>query len=183
MGRQDVYLNLLRKFAAHYRHAADHTRAALSQGDRDTALRLAHTVKGLAGNVGAIVLQDAARQLESALKQPETPAALPGLLDGFERALRAVMETLDTHLPALPEAAALSSAAVDPTQLKATCQRLAQLLIDSDFEAIAVWHAHEPMLRQGLGADFAAIAQAIESFEYETALKTLRAAVTAQNME
>jgi len=70
MGRQDVYLRLLQRFADHHRHAAEQARAALSQGDAGTALRLAHTVKGLAGHIGAIDLQAAASQLEEALRQP-----------------------------------------------------------------------------------------------------------------
>ncbi len=183
MGRQDVYLKLLRKFAANYRDAAEQSRTALAQGDRDTALRLAHTVKGLAGNVGAIVLQEAARHLESALKQPDDSAALPGLLEAFERALHTVIQTLDAHLPAPPEPPSPAAAALDPRQLSTVCQRIALLLADSYAEANTEWETHEPLLRQGLGEDFGPIATAIEKFDYESALHSLLKATLARAIE
>ena len=183
MGRQDVYLKLLRKFAANYRHAAEQSRTALAQGDRDTALRLAHTIKGLAGNVGAVVLREAARQLETALKQPDASAALPGLLETFERALQTVIQTLDAHLPAPPERPVLAAAALDPGQLSTVCQRIAHLLAESYAEANTEWETHEPLLRQGLGEDFDLIATAIEKFDYEAALHSLRKATLARAIE
>jgi HPt (histidine-containing phosphotransfer) domain-containing protein len=43
-------------------------RAALQQGDMELAQRLAHTLKGVAGTIGADKLAVLARQLESAIK-------------------------------------------------------------------------------------------------------------------
>jgi signal transduction histidine kinase/DNA-binding response OmpR family regulator len=183
MGRQDVYLKLLRKFAANYRHAAEQSRTALAQGERDTALRLAHTVKGLAGNVGASVLREAAGQLESALKQPDAAAALPGLLEAFERALHTVIQTLDAHLPAPPEPPAMAAAELDTRQLSTVCQRIARLLAESYAEANTEWETHKPLLRQGLGEDFDLIATAIEKFDYEAALHSLHKATLARAIE
>jgi len=183
MGRQDVYLNLLRKFAANYRHAAEHSRTALAQGDRDHALRLAHTVKGLAGNIGALVLQETARQLEVALKQPDASVGIPGLVDEFDQALQTVIQTLDAHLSAPPEQPALAAAALDPRQLSAVCQRIAHLLAESDAKASAEWETHKPLLRQGLGKGFGPIATAIENFDYEAALQSLCTATLARAIE
>ncbi len=176
LGHRDAYLNLLHKFADYHRHDAAQCRLALAQGDRPTALRLAHTLKGLAGHIGAITLQEAARQLEAALKQPDTVATLPVLLDGFEQALRQVIQTLDRHLPAPPEPPAPAAAPLDRSALAAVCQRLMRMLAESNFEASSEWQTHEPMLRLGLGEDFAPIAKAIENFNYDTARQSLRTA-------
>ena len=183
MGRQDAYLGLLRKFAANHRHDAEHTRTALAQGDSGTALRLAHTVKGLAGQIGATDLQEAASQLEAALQPSGASPTWQGPLDGFDVALKAVIQTLDTHLPAAPERPAMAPVALNPQQLAAVCQRIAQLLAASDFEASTEWLDHEPLLRQGLGKDFSLISNAIENFDFEAALQGLRTAVSAQGIQ
>ena len=182
MGRQDVYLRLLRQFASSYRTAAQQIRADLAQGDRDKALRQAHTIKGLAGNIGATTLADAARQLESALKNTHADAdsGLPALLDGYERALQDVILTLDTRLAPPAQPPALPTTALDPQQLSALCKRIEQLLVNSDAEANAEWEKHADVLRQGLGEDFGAIDSAIEDFEYETALERLHLACLAR---
>jgi len=175
MGRQDLYLRLLQQFANSYRTAAHQIRTELAQGDRDTALRLAHTTKGLAGNIGATTLADAARQLESALKQPPADAdsGLSALLDGYEKALQDVILTLDTQLTPLSQPPVMLNTALDPQQVSAICKRIEQLLANSDAEASAEWEKHAALLRQGLGEDFNSIDKAIENFEYENALERL----------
>ena len=173
MGRQDLYLKLLRKFAASNRQVAEQTRAALAKGDTDSARRLAHTVKGLAGNIGAGALQETARQLEDELSQPAASPALPGLLDRFETELQSVIQTLDARLPA---GSAPQPVAVDPKQLESACRRIARLLADSDSEVGAELQANESLLRQGLGQDFSAISRATEDFDFDSALQQLRAA-------
>ena len=183
MGRQDVYVSLLRKFATNHRQAAAQCRTALAEGDRDTAGRLAHTIKGLAGHIGAIVLQEAASLLETSLKQPEGSAALPPLLDGFERALHSVIQTLDTHLPAPTEPPPVATGALNKQELSAVCQRLARMLANSDFEASTEWQAHGLLLRQGLGEAFEPIGTAIENFDYDSALQGLRAAALTEAID
>jgi len=46
-------------------------RAALDRGDQNTAIRLAHTIKGVAGTIGAGDLFESAKQFEQALKLKE----------------------------------------------------------------------------------------------------------------
>jgi two-component system sensor histidine kinase/response regulator len=55
--------------------------AALSKGDDDVAERVAHTLKGVAGNVGAKTVQSAASELEKAIRNRVEPK-------GIESAMR-----------------------------------------------------------------------------------------------
>ena len=184
MGRHDIYLDLLRRFDADYRQAAQQCRDALGRGDREGALRLAHTVKGLAGNIGATDLQEAAGKLEAALKQPGDVAATTALLEGFDQAFQSVIQTLDARLPASPPAAPVPAAAeVDARQLSEVCQRIAQLLARSDAEAGAEWEAHQALLRQGLGEDYGPLDKAVEDFDYELALDRLREGCRARAID
>ena len=53
IGNQKLYRNLLGKFLASNGNVVAEIKDTLKSGDMETAARLAHTVKGVAGNLGA----------------------------------------------------------------------------------------------------------------------------------
>jgi len=70
LGLDDAFfLKLLRDFNAKYSDFADMMRTALDGGDQETASRLAHTMAGLAGTIGAEDLQVAAHDFELAINK------------------------------------------------------------------------------------------------------------------
>jgi len=69
------YLKLLNKFAENQAHAISEIRSAFDDSDTELSVRLAHTLKGVGGAIGATDLQDAAAKLESSLKK--SPKGLP----------------------------------------------------------------------------------------------------------
>ena len=81
-----------------------------------------------------------------------------------------------------PERPTPRPTALDPEHLAAVCQHIAQLLAASDFEASTEWLEHESLLRQGLGRGYSPIANAIENFEFESALQSLRAAAASLDL-
>src|SRR5262249_48628939 len=66
-GNKQLYRKLLRQFCTSEADAAQRIAAALAENDRALAERLAHTVKGVAGNIGASAVQTAAANLEKAI--------------------------------------------------------------------------------------------------------------------
>ncbi|TRZ67938.1 MAG: response regulator, partial [Rhodocyclaceae bacterium] len=68
LGKKSLYLSMLRKFVAGQKGAPDEIRAALAADDSATAERLAHTAKGVAGNIGATEVQQHAAVPEAVLK-------------------------------------------------------------------------------------------------------------------
>ncbi|MGE0110920.1 MAG: ATP-binding protein [Aquabacterium sp.] len=81
-----------------------------------------------------------------------------------------------------PERPTLTPTALDPERLASVCQHIAQLLAASDFEASTEWLEHDSLLRQGLGRGYSPIANAIENFEFEAALQSLRAAAASLDL-
>ncbi len=153
----DLYRKLLLKFrtgAAHF--AADFT-AALQQArhgeDPESPMRLAHTLKGTAGTIGAAAVQRAATQLELACRSagPEPhgdgqlDAELNAELNAVVAALVPVLDGLDRLLPegtdavaaddAAGTAAAGSGAESLPVDLEARLEAIRALLRDSDGSA------------------------------------------------
>ena len=69
LGKKPLYLSMLRKFVAGQKSATAEILKALEGNDWDTAERLAHTLKGVSGNIGATGLQQLAEKLEAAIKE------------------------------------------------------------------------------------------------------------------
>ena len=118
-----LYRSLLVKLHDDYAGAHGEILGLLDKGDLGAAQILAHTVKGVAGNVGATGLQAAAAAVESALKQGGRPG--PAELDAFSAALAAAIRTL-SPLAERP-AEGTSSAAngpFDPAQARDVLERL-----------------------------------------------------------
>ncbi len=68
-GNRKLFKRLLNDFYQNYRNAAHDIRMALNEKDVEKAQLLVHTLKGIAGNLSALCLQDTARDLENALRQ------------------------------------------------------------------------------------------------------------------
>ncbi|MBF0195364.1 MAG: response regulator [Magnetococcales bacterium] len=63
-GNRASYLKLLQKFATNQEHAVNKIQVALQEGDRELAIRLAHTLKGTTASIGAMELSNIAKDLE-----------------------------------------------------------------------------------------------------------------------
>ncbi len=93
LGLDDAFfIKLLGDFNAKYADFEGELNAAIEAGNAELASRLAHTVGGLAGTIGADELQQECRTLENALR--ENPAAAPDPAPAIAAHAR-VKETLD----------------------------------------------------------------------------------------
>ncbi len=77
-GNESLYINLLRKFADRYATINKDISECIQNNDLDTAVRHAHTIRGIAANLGAEALSSAAESLEKAIKN--SPAMTSPLL-------------------------------------------------------------------------------------------------------
>ncbi len=77
-GNEALYISLLRKFADRYATINKDISDCLQNSDMETAIRHAHTVRGIAANLGAEALSSAAEGLEKAIKN--APAMTTPLL-------------------------------------------------------------------------------------------------------
>jgi len=90
-GNQRLYEKLLREFLINHGHADETLRSHIDLGEHDSAHRLAHTLRGVAGNVGAQSLALAAEHLEDALRQGQD--ATP-YVDPFAQACKELFGSL-----------------------------------------------------------------------------------------
>ena len=98
MGKKSLYLDMLKKFAGNQAEIPNEIRRALEAGDRQTAERLAHTIKGISGNIGATGLQDMAMGLELSIKEGDPAEKTASILDTFAHALHELIERMRSTL-------------------------------------------------------------------------------------
>lgn len=91
-GKKRLFKKLLTEVGRDYANAAGEIRDALADGDIGLAGRLAHTIKGVSGNIAAEDLYAAATRLDAELQREDTPN-LDALVDDFEAALNDVLES------------------------------------------------------------------------------------------
>ena len=90
-GNEKLYNELLIRFVEHYGQSASQLRDLLARNDYRGAARLAHTVKGVAANLGVERVTELTRHMEASL-----PGVPPGedLLRRFEAAMNEALERI-----------------------------------------------------------------------------------------
>ncbi len=89
MNKPQLYEKVLRDFYTRFVDETQLIRAAIDNGDLIGAERRAHSAKGLAGTISARQLQEAAKQLETALRDGDP--SRERLFAEFESELNRVM--------------------------------------------------------------------------------------------
>jgi len=102
-GDMALFRELLTHFSNSYRDVTQTLRDLLATGSRTDAIRLAHSVKGVAGNLGIVAVQQAAAQLESTLTESEGEKTEQ--IDALEKAIQSVCAVIDAEwlAPAVEE--------------------------------------------------------------------------------
>ena len=179
-GNQALYRRLLLRFVDTQTATGEHIRQALAEGDITAAEHLAHTLKGVAGNIGAEVLQQKATALDQALRRN----------DGQEQKLESLRQRLAEELAAVTGAVAAAlaeeggpaptqAAPLDADQRHRARQLLAELaeqLEASEIHAGQLFRESRALLAGLLPpADLTGLEKAIADYDYDRALNIARA--------
>jgi two-component system sensor histidine kinase/response regulator len=174
-GNRHLYTKLLCKFKAGQENAVEQIKTALQMGDVETAARLAHTVKGVSGNLGADNLYQAAAELEKAIMEgknldliiAEFDSQLAMVMDG----LRVVEERLAAQeRPGDSETEVL----VDKEAIRTLLQEITQLLESDLIEAMNRLEALNCHLANSSNCEeFKRLEKQVESFDTDAALETV----------
>jgi two-component system sensor histidine kinase/response regulator len=150
-GNKKLYVKLLREFVSDQADAVAHIRAALAKNDTESAIRLAHTLKGVAGSLGAGPVLTAAGTVEKLLRDQAAADAtssaldqLADVVDPFLTRLRAALARITTQSAATP--------AVAPAQTRVIAEQLKKLFADFDTSAVTFAEDNETSLRPAFDA-------------------------------
>jgi signal transduction histidine kinase/DNA-binding response OmpR family regulator len=173
-GNRRLYRDLLSQFATKQVDAAKQISAALDGKDTKLAERIAHTVKGVAGNLGIRPVHTAAEKLEKAIHEAQD--SVPFLLDQFASTMSpqitAIEEALNGSAPAAQGDA--TTPAPNGENVTLAIDRLKALLEASDGEAQEAFRNLQNALVGAVGKPYVdALGETINDFDFEAALKKL----------
>ena len=173
-GHLTAYLRLLRRFAADHGDDMARLRERMSQGEPDEARRLAHTLKGSSGNMGATGVQRLAADLEAAIREDRDATEIERLAGIVETELRRLTKAIRMVLPEV--AATVVAEEADWPAARRVLAELEPLLAVSSIRANQFIEAHGTLLKATLGPLGAELEQHVEHFLYPEALEALKRA-------
>ena len=177
-GSRGFFQKMLLEFADNHCSAHDNLVNEIRVGNHEQAAILAHSLKGLAGTLGADTLSRISEALEEALRQSSF-SELDPMLDRFKTALTQVMEAIETWKTTIdislePEKE-VQRVETDPAALLSLATNTQTLLSEDYVEALA----QARKLEQGLyGSDLFKSAQELvwylEEFDHYKAMECLK---------
>ncbi len=177
MGKQDFYTRMLRQFTiGEEARTVATVRAQLEAGDRHTAERAAHSLKGVAATLGASALQGWAAELERSIREKEPEDQIESLVAAMEKELARLIAAIQEALQVVEESPETAEAGdVDWEKARAVVARLEVLLEQDDAGAINVFEQSAPLIRAAFGDAAASIEMPLTGWDLPEALKALRA--------
>ena len=172
-GNRVLFRKLLVEFNEDHGNDIDAIKKAVKQDQEDVAQRIAHTIKGLAGTIGARDLSLSAGKLEAALKAGHRAEDYVILMGELEQAITPVLSGLG-QLNRAPEEARPVAESADRDTIVQLLDELGELIDGMDPESEE--KAEELAKALGRQADPALLrklARQLSGFEFDEALETL----------
>jgi len=173
-GNKRLYRDLLNQFVAKQESVGNRIAQALEQGDRNQAERLAHSLKGAAGNLGISPIFHSAGNLEKAIRESQT---------GLEGLVKDLASAMDRQIGAIRTAWSVDGTggtnrpvtlSRDSVQASMAMGRLKGLLEASDADACEAYTELADLLKDMVDRSrLEQLGTAVKSFDFEAALNKL----------
>ncbi len=172
MGNKTFYLDMLKKHIDNQKQVSAQIRLSLDSGDYVTAERLAHTVKGVSGNIGASKLQELAAALEKAIRDGLPREEIGARFEIFAAVHGKLIASLMEAFPAVVVRKEIGK--VDELKSAAVCEKMMELLANGDSEALDYIETENDILCYIMGEEyFGAFEYAVKQYDFEKALELM----------
>ncbi|WP_083917460.1 ATP-binding protein [Leeia oryzae] len=172
--KQAIYRQILQQFVQHHEEYDHKLRAALATNDQRQLAALLHSLKGVAGNIGADTLSAHARTLEMALQQG---SFMTEDASAFLEALSVQVAAIRQAVPGAPRVAAGTGGEFS-AEILTVLKQLSVYLADQDGEAIDYWIDHADHLCNFLSQDdYESLEKNIYQYEFRAALDVLSSVI------
>ena len=177
-GKKESYFRLLKQFMTNHKNALDQIAEAIYLNDIEDARQKTHSLKGVAGNIGAMELHKMLETLEIAFKEKDLIKSAK-LLDTGRKVMNQTLTAIDAFL-----VGNVSSAPVVEERLKLTqnetltkLEELAELLADSDANALSRLETFARSVPPEISSDISKISTQVQQFDFEAALNTVQTTI------
>ncbi len=178
-GNVPGYLKLLAKFRENQWGVCENIRSALERGDGEFALRLVHTLKGVAATIGAMDLSEQAKNLETSMKGENHGEKTDVLLKKTAEKMRLIMDNIQMALVAIHDGRKVVAVVEETPEVCARRSALLALAASqlADFDASV--EKTLSSLRDGLVSDVMndwveKLEGQVAQYDFEGAAETLR---------
>lgn len=178
-GNRKLYRKLLYDFYENYSDSTKEIKKALEDNEIETALRLAHTLKGVGGNISLSDIQNASTELETAVlqkaedKYPQLLSKLDFALQSFTDTMKKLIESETTEV----ENTTVSSNFVisDITIIKPILQELFKLVCEDNIDSQKSFEELQKVLGNSMfKEEMKIISDGIDEFDFEIVKDPLR---------
>jgi CheY-like chemotaxis protein len=179
-GNKKVYLSILKKFCEKHSEDALKIREALESSDFAAAELIAHTLKGVAGNIGAEEVFKYAVELDSLLKsviEKNTEKCVTETMQSAEVLLERLSDSTKHLIENIYKSGIFQSgkstvaSEKDPEKEAELIKRLTELLEDDDSEAL---ECLEELMKTADIPELKEIEDMIRDYDFEEALELLK---------
>lgn len=175
-GNVASYLRLLRLYIDSHQSDMVWLRERLAAGDLEEARRIAHSLKGAAGTLGSLHVQQLAAALEAGLREGLAPAAIEQCSQQVEAAQSELVNVLRSVLPGINDSPKQAEASSEAAGL--ALERLEHMLQADDMAAGEALQAARTALQGAVSTTVIdRLERQIEAFDMPNALMTLRSAL------
>ncbi|GAA5217413.1 response regulator [Corallincola platygyrae] len=192
-GSVNTYVKMLQRFIETEQDSIERIETEIEQSDTQTAERTSHTLKGLAGNIGAEQLAKAASELEQALRESnereeseptELLRKVNPLLENAKKVLNSTIETITKALESVQDnadrdAVLADNAPIDSEQLTSLLQQLANEIENYELTANETCDLIVSALENGpLKSEARELQKFVEGYDYDEAQTALNKLVS-----
>ncbi len=170
-GDISVYLRLIRQFGQKCETEAIHILERTAAENYQSIMQMVHSIKGVAGNLGAIKIQELAAELEQAVRIRLGKGQFEEQINSFVAELRGFAEALSKDW--IPPGSQQKDD-IDRVEVETILNQLAVLLDNNDTDAYDLFEEHKDLLILAMGDSGFDLERQIHEFDYRDALNTLR---------
>ena len=164
-GNRNAYRRILIQFSSSQNYI-DMLKDALAAQDRASAIRAAHSLKSVAGNLGARDLHQSAANMESALKQNlETAEEIEKLKTAYDSVIQGIIQWHNGQITGKKS----SVTELSKEQFSALLDDLSKLINDNDSSAIERCSSSADFISEGAAKDFHSLQQALSMYDFDSA--------------
>jgi PAS domain S-box-containing protein len=178
-GNSRLYIKVLKNFYNRFRKIDEEIQSELNHKDYETAHRLIHTFKGVAGTIGAMNLNSKAIDMETAINNKTTEH-----FSQFIKDIKIETEIIMTSIAKMIQSQDLKAndiistredIEIDMNRVKELFEELSALIDDGDSGALEIYGKIKELLGpSGLTDDFKRLEIQIDDYEFEDARETLQ---------
>ena len=163
-----LYQRIFDRFVSSQRNVVEQVRKAIAANQVEDAVRIAHTLKGLAGNLSSAKLVELARLLELHLTEG---APFEAELVQIQQLVASICDAIEYAKPAAVNPAEPQDVDLLSTEdLRAALQALRQNLDDADASAVAKIDALKPQVSSAMWQALSPALSMINQYQFDEAI-------------